>query len=301
MSELSPFRCRSDMKVSIANKRTKCNGAHITDIISRGLLKDAALAIMQTLKEYGYLNRYNATRIVNYVYKDAPWIKDDYGAEFRLLVEHGVLLRYSISADGECWPPCYALSHGADVYMEQSFGSRVIRLFAKPTSFIMEQPKELMRILSYNQMHAAMIEYYGGRIIKCYRQYTVSYGDRKACIDGIFRIRSNKTDNEYYDIMIISQRQYEGWEQDFVSRLRGCMECRMTERPTVIIVLCENDIYTITAERMRMTSDKVNRMNVMYTVDINSAFLNESPLHGLYKYKGTGSDMLSYDIIDINI
>lgn len=300
MSELSPFRCRADMRVTVANKRTKCNGAHITDIMSRGILNDASLAIMQVFKEYGFLNRYNAERLVNCRYKEAPWIKKNYEAEFKVLTEHAVLLRYNVSGGDECWAPSYSLSHGADVYMEQSFGSRVVRLFTKPASAVIEQPQELMRIQSYNQFHAAMLEYYGDRIIKCYRQYTVSYGDRKACIDGIYRIRRNKTDNEYYDIMIISQRQYEGWKQDYVSRLRGCFECRMTERPTVI-VLCENDIYTITAERMRMTSDKVNRMNVMYTVDINSAFLNESPLHGLYKYKGTGSDMLSYDIIDINI
>lgn len=298
MSELSPFRCRADMRVTVANKRTKCNGAHITDIMSRGILNEASLAIMQIFKEYGFLNRYNAERLVNYRYKEAPWIKKNYGAEFKVLTEHAVLLRYNVSGGDECWAPSYSLSHGADVYMEQSFGSRVVRMFTKPASAVIEQPQELMRIQSYNQFHAAMLEYYGDRIIKSYRQY-IAGSAKRACIDGIYRIRNANADRGYYDVIVISQRQYEGWEQDYIDRLDVCRECRMADKPA-IIVLCENDLFTIAAEKVRRTNEKVNRMNVMYTVDINSAFLGESPFCGLYMYRGTGSDM-TYDILNMNI
>lgn len=300
MSELSPFRCSKDMVVSIANKRIRCNGSHISDIIAKGIISEPDLAIMKVYKEYGFLNRYNATRLVNELYDGARWKKEDYGSNFKNLTEHAVLIKYDITGN-ENWPPCYSLSRGAEAYMEQSFGSRVFRSISKPASaIVIEHPEELMRILSGNQFHISMLSFYKHEIQKYYRQYTVHTKDRAtAVIDYIYRVSSGQSSNGYYDVAVISQRYYENWKKDYRMRLKACMECDLLVNP-IIIVICENDIYTIEAEKARLTSNGINRLPVFYTIDINSALLKESPLNGVYRYRGMGADM-AYDVINLNL
>lgn len=300
MSELSPFRCSEKMVVNIANKRLRCNGKHINEIAGKGIISEPDIAIMKIYKEFGFLNRYNATRLVNEQYKGAEWIKDDYGSNFKKLTEHAILIKYDITGD-ENWPPCYSLSHGADSYMEQSFGSRVLRSLSRPAStIVMEHPEELMRILSANQFHASVLSFYKKEIRKSYRQYVVHLKDKTtAVIDYIYRIDNEKTSKGYYDIAVLSQRYYEGWGKDYRMRLKACMECEMLETP-VILVVCENDVYTLEAERARLTSNGINRLPVYYTIDINSVMSGESPFNGVYRYRGMGTDM-AYDVINLNI
>ena len=299
MSELSPFRYRQDMTVSVGNKRVRCSGTHINELISKGIISEPDIAIMKVYKEYGYLNRYNATRLVNEVYSGSGWIKEDYGSNFKKLTEHAILIKYDITGD-ESWPPCYSLSHGADVYMEQSFGSRLLKSLSRPASAVITgHPEELMRILSANQFHASMFSFYKSAIKKYYRQYVVRFDETSAVLDYIYRIENKQAHKGYYDVAVISQRHYDGWDKDYRMRLMGCVKCGILECP-VVIVLCENDVYTLEAERVRLANNGINRLAVYYTIDINSAFSSESPLNGVYRYRGMGTDM-AYDVVNLNI
>ena len=265
----SPFKWREGIRITVANKRLRCNGKTITDAFAKGILKEADARIMEVLDDYGYLNRRNIERAVNMSLSE-ELRKPDYKRNISNLVTHGVLIRYEISfPDGSRAPHAYSLSRGATAYMRARETRSVFNhLFTASPETITGRPKELLKTLAFNQFHLSFLSDYREHIEKYYTGYSVRTPEGRTLLNGVYRFPNSSVPSGHYDAVCVVLRFYAGWQKDYLRTLSAVKSADIITS-LVVIAVCENDMYIRDAEMCRRSSSVHRDMCVFYTVDIH--------------------------------
>lgn len=259
--------------------RKSCNTKKLDDKFRVNEYGNVERAVLDILDEYGYLNKFNLIRLLNSTLEQKDRM-EDYSKVIDKLCVFGAINRYKfVGHEKNNVPHVYTLSAGALSKMEHSHVVKIVRMVVPPA----EDAKKVIETLAFNQFHIAFMENYRNVLERYYLSYALHNNNQRWIIDGIYRLRTEKTSSKHMDICVLCLRSHNDWMNKMKKTFELIEKADVIDSP-IVLILCEHTMFIKKAERYRQ-SLKQKDISTFYLVDVSCQ--NDAPLEQLLSIKST--------------
>ncbi len=250
-THLFPFTYHEGMQLSYHEPKKKLF-IDIKLMFERNQLQPEDTAILHMLQKYCYMNAYLIRMILNQQMQECT--QNYCSKHLKKLEELGLVKRfqfiYTIGGNKRGTPFVYELT------------AKAKKLFrVKENSFDQDNLdiNKILSLLSFNQFHIMFEKQMSTSLLHSSYHFD-SYSD------GMYKFMSNGKPVIFY---LFTIRSHVGWKEKFLERLRKLKAHIEQNMMTYsgIIVVCENEMQSLAAERYRMSDETLRTADIYYMCD----------------------------------
>ena len=296
MPASSPLRYEKGAQAFCENKQTACSDDRIETAREKGILTDTDMFILQTVLDYGVVSRNAVTSYLTGLTSMPDSLKKpDYSRNFHNLVEHGLLLRYSIRAGDRGLPCLYTLSKGAAHYLKRTIGRGYRKSYGISSIDITGDVAGALRKAAFNQFYMRLMVS-GSLILESHTDIRIRYKGASYRFDGEAKIAHLTERESPYEFVFLCLRNFPGWQGYYHGAVQA-FQAKESGRYLLpnIIVLCESHMMAAEAEKERSRWTESDRaVSCYYLPDIMAV----EPFRAVYRVTLNGD---SYDFAEVGL
>lgn len=245
----SPFAFHGNEKIKYETTQTK-KSVSIRSMFERRMLLDVDGKILHFIERYTYLN---AFLIRNLLAAEMECKPEFCRERLKHLVKLGLLTRFRISHEDR-----FGKAHASSYFYMFSEKGRSLYLKENRRKEETAEPDacDVLRHTAFNQLYIMLYLIYGPSCVnQVYRYGNMAY-------DGQVQFKSMGNSTSFH---ILSLRTNETWKEEFIARLLEGQKQKMPCKS--LMVLCETELQSLEAERLRKTVAEVSKLNICYLCD----------------------------------
>ena len=277
-----PFSYHAGMKIlrSVPKKKIITN---LKRLFSEHQLEEADTIILNMLSKYGYLNAFLLRVLLeqNHVSCNQNFVTK----HLAFLETQGLISRFQFYYNDE-----EEKQHFTPFIYEATYKTK--KLFLQHIDIKAEESLEtILRQLSYNQFHILFTKQMAGAL-------TFSSIHFNGNSDGTYRFYSQGKTVTFY---VLSQRLTDEWKTAYIERLKKLKLHMQHNNLTCsgIIVICENEMHSLQAEKQRKSTVECKNLPVYYVCDYTA--VKEGFILGQLIHVNPEHDYSTYDIIKVPV
>lgn len=277
-----PFSYHQGMGI-VRCKPKKSITSDIKRLFSNHEVSEDDTLILHSLCKYKYLNAFLIRILLE---QHMASCNQNYVNKRLLFLEsRGLINRLQFNYIDTC-----GKEHKTPYVFEAAYKTK--QLFQKRVNVAPEEDLDcILRNISFNQFHIFLEKQLGNAL-------RMSSPHFNSLSDGAYSVFSNNKRISFY---VFSIRSVENWQKTFLSRLDSLLEYLRNNSISfsAIIVICENEMQSLIAERYRMSVKDVKDAAVYYICDY--AAVSEGDILSHLIYVHPEKDFSTYDIIRIPV
>lgn len=278
-----PFRYHKDMKMVRFEPKNKII-IDIKRLFSEHKITEEDTRILNMLCKYEYLNAFLIRILMEQTLSTCN--QNFINKRLSFLEANGLVQRFQFKytdIDGK--------EHSTPFIYEAAYKTK--KLFLKRVAVVpdLDIVTTILRRIAFNQFHIFFEKQMAGAL-----KYSVAHFNGKS--DGTYRFFSQGKPTSFY---VFSIRSEDNWNKTYLNRLRNLLEHMKTNSLSCsgIIVICENEMQSLTAEQYRKSVAECSKAPVYYICDY--AAVAEGHILSHLLHVRPDKNYTSYDVIHVPV